>query len=1011
MKRKLLLCFTLTFMVGLSAMAQQRIITGKVTGGDDGLGLPQVSVLLKGTGTGVPTDADGNYRISVPNNNAVLVFSFIGYTTQELTVGARSVLNVVLQPSAQTLNEVVVVGFGSQSKALLTDNVASIGSESIKEIPTSGFQSALVAKAPGVQITQVNGKVEGSMKVIIRGLSSVSASQEPLYVIDGIEMSNQNESSIGANLNPLLGLNPNDIESIDILKDASAAAIYGAKATNGVVLITTKKGSRGQPTVTVSMSAGIQEATNLRDWLNAEQYIELLTESYMNRTGSTLEEAEDWVDNRLQRYQGDQDYRNIDNDWQSQAFQEGYVNDLSVSISAGNDKTTTFLSVAYHDNQGIVRGNSLDRISARANIENQLSDKFTMGLNMSISETTIDRIAGDNAFVTPGQAIAQIPVSPFFNLDGEPNNTTLYANFLLQDKHSFRQNVVKRTLGKLYGDYSIMDNLSFRSEFGIDIYDQRVDRNTGRLAPFQSTNGQSFASDTERILWNTNNYFTYDQGIGDAGNLNVVLGMTVIRSDRRTSSVTGDGFPTDDFRSVSSAATISAGTGTFTAWSQLSYFLRATYSHNNKYIFKGSIRRDGSSRFGSENRYGNFLALSGAWRISEEDFLSGNSTLSDLKLRASWGTNGNTPIQNFGNRGLFGGTSYNGVSGLAATQGENPRLKWEETSQIDFGVDFGFLDNKISGSIDYYVKNTEDLIFNDRLAFAAGIRGNPNHSVLRNIGSLKNSGVEIAINSVNIETNNLTWKSSFNIATNQNEIEELPGGNDIITARNIIREGEAINSFYLVEYGGVDPQTGDALYVLNTTNPDGSINRSTTTDFTQAQRVLAGNPIPDWIGGLTNTVTYREFDFAFTFQGQWGSSIYNGAGQFQETGFGNGLDNQDAVILNRWQEPGDITDIPRAVLFSNNGHSHSTRYLQSANFIRLRNVSLGYTLPASVLNNSGLKNVRVYFTGLNLLTFTNFRGYDPESTNDDANTNTNIGSTFYSAPAAKVYTLGLNITF
>jgi len=1000
----LLFCISIT-----SVLAQEKTISGTVT--DDSGSLPGVSIIIKGTTTGTETDFDGNYSIKV-NIGDVLVFSFVGMTTKEKTVGIPNVIDVVLIAD-NVLDEVVVVGYGTQSKRLLTDNVAKIDASQIGGISTPSLQGALIAKAPGVQITQINGKLEGGVKVIIRGLSSVSASQEPLYVIDGIEMNNRNISSIGANLNPMLSLNPNDIASIDILKDASATAIYGAKGTNGVILITTKRGKQGKSQISIDFSTSYGEPTNKRDWLNASQYEELLRESAFN-SGFFADQAESdaWVDGRLPRYQGDDDWRDLDTDWQEEAFQDSYVQDVNVSISGGNEKTTSFISGSYNDSEGIVRGNSLKRYSMRANIDHKVNKRFMLGLNSSYSSTIIDRIAGDNAFVTPLQAIAQIPTSAPYLSNGEPNPGTLYANFLLQDRHSFRKTAIRRILAKVFGDLEILPSLSFRSELGYDYLSQTVDRNTGRLAPFQSTNGQTFASDDGTEIISTNNYFTYNNSFSESSNLNIILGMSYTRLKNRTTSVTGDGFPTDDFRSISSAATISAGTGTFTNWAQVGYFARATYDYKNKYILKASIRSDASSRFGKDFRNGYFPAASVGWILSEEIFLQDADILSNLKLRASWGTNGNTPTDNFGSLGLYGGGGYNGVSGISFTQGENKDLKWEETTQTNVGIDFGFLNNRISGEIDYYIKKTDDLIFRDRVAFEAGIPGTIDHTVLKNIGNLENKGFEFVVNTVNIQTDNLTWKTSFNIATNDNKITNLPNGADLITGRNILREGEPINAFYMVEYAGVNSQTGDAEYFLNTENPDGTLNRGRTNDFSQAQRVILGNPNPDVIGGLSSTLNYKTIDFSFTFQGQWGASLFNNAGTFQETGFGNGLDNQDVYIYNnRWQNPGDITDVPQARLFNNNGHSNSSRYLQEADFIRLRNVTIGYSLPENVLEKMRMSKVRVYVSGLNLLTFTDYRGYDPESSSDDANTNTNVGNTFYSAPPAKVYTLGVNLTF
>lgn len=990
--------------------AQEKTVTGNITD-QDNVPLPGVNIVVKETTRGTQSDFDGNYAINA-SEGEVLIFSYLGQTTIERVVGSSSIINVQMQEDASQLEEVVVVGFGTQSKRLLTDNVAKIDSDQIGGISTPALQNALVAKAPGVQITQINGKLEGGVKVIIRGLSSVSASQEPLYVIDGIEMNNNNISSIQSNLNPLLAINPNDIESIDILKDASATAIFGAKGTNGVVLITTKRGKEGKSTISVDLSTSFGQPTNKRDWLNSDQYIELLQESAFNSPAfdfTTQAEADEWVDVRLQRYQGDQDYRNIDTDWQEEAFQNSFVRDANISFAGGTEKTKSFLSASYNNSDGIIRGNSLERISMRANIDHDINDWLDVGFNLGYTSTVIDRISGDNSFTTPLQAIAQVPTAPVFLSDGELNGSTLYANFLLQDKHSFRLTKRRRLLSKFFAELKLLESLKFKSEIGYDYLNQTVDRNTGRLAPFQSTNGQSFASDNGTEIISTNNYLTFNKLFGEHSNLDFVLGTNYTRFKNRASSVTGDGFPTDNFKSVSSAATISDGTGTFTNWAQISYFARATYDYKNRYILKASIRQDGSSRFGENNRFGYFPSGSLGWIISEENFLKESNTLSLLKFRASWGINGNTPIANFPSLGLYGGTNYNGQSGLEFTQGENPDLKWEETEQTNFGLDFGFANNRISGEIDYYVKKTKDLLFFTRVPFEAQL---PSAQVLQNIGNLENSGFEFVLNTTNIQTEDFTWKTSINFATNKNEITSLPNAEDQITGRNILREGEPINSFYMVEYAGVNAQTGDAEYVLNTENTDGTLNKGVTNDFSQAERVVVGNPNPDIIGGFSSTLNYKTIDFSFTFQGQWGAQLYNNAGQYQETGFGNGLDNQDEYIYNnRWQNPGDITDVPQARLFVNNGHSPSSRYLQDTDFVRLRNLTLGYSLPTPALDRLGMSRVRIYVSGLNLLTFTNYRGYDPESSNDDANTNTNVGNTFYSAPPAKVYTMGINLSF
>ena len=990
MKVKLL--FIMMFFIGISAFAQEKTVSGTVTDGAEAL--PGVSVTIKGTTTGTETDFDGKYSIKTKVGD-VLVYSYLGFKTVEKTVGTENVIDVSLKEDNNVLDEIVVVGFGSQSKRKLTDNVAKINSADIANVPNPSVINNIAGKAAGVQVSQGNGKVEAGLNVRVRGQASISAGSQPLYVLDGIPLINANESNNGAATNPLLTLSPNEIESIDILKDASSAAIYGSRGANGVVIITTKKGKEGKAKFSVNLSNGVSSRANSRDWLNAAQYIELFTESAQRSPFGDLSGA--FLEGRFDRYANGTDWRNlaVDTDWEDLALRDGYTRDADFSVSGGNATTTYFFSGAYNDTKGIVEGNNLERISSRLNIQHKLTDKFTAGMNMNFSRVDIDRIANDNAFVTPLQAIAQAPISPAFLDNGDPNPNTLYPNFLLQDKHAFYNTIIRRVTGRVFANYKIMDGLTFNTDFGYDLYNQSEDSFTGRLAPFQSTNGQAFASNVTTESINYSNYFSYDVKLPEDHDLNVVAGTEYNRSKRRFTSVTGTQFPTDDFQTINSAAEITAGAGSFTEFSFVSYFARATYSYKNKYLFKASVRRDGSSRFGKSTQFGTFSAFSGGWILSEEDFLKDNETISFLKLRASYGEVGNAEIGNFAALGLFQGVSYNQRPGIAPTQPGNSLLSWESSQQTDVGLEFGLLDSRITGEIAYYSKDTDGLLFASPLPGSSGAT-----SINRNIGRLRSKGLEFSFQTKNIVTDDLEWTTNFNIGQNDNEVVSLPDGNDVITGRNILREGEVTNAFYLIEYAGVDPANGDALYNLN----DGS--GGTTNDPNAAQRVIAGNPFPEWIGGLTNTVRYKDFDFSFTLQGEFGASIYNGGGRFQSAN-ADFFDNQSVDQLRRWQNPGDITDVPEARLFGGNGTAHSTRYLQDGDFIRLRNITLGYSLPQDVLTKIGFSNVRVYVSGFNLLTFTDFDGYDPESRSDAGG----VGQVFYSAPAAKTVSMGLNLTF
>jgi len=1019
MKKFLLLSFMLTFAFAFSeSWAQERTVSGKVTSVEDGETLPGVNVVLKGTTTGTVTDIDGNYKLTIPSDGGTLVFSFVGLATEEVEIGNRSVIDVQMTSDVQQLSEVVVVGYGTQSKKLLTGNVATIGGEEIQEVPNSSFQNTLVAKAAGIDITQDNGKVDGGINIRVRGQASISAGTQPLYVLDGIPLINDDESSNGATTNPLLTLSPNEIESIDILKDASAAAIYGARGSNGVVVITTKQGKAGKTNFNVNYSYGVSEPTNRIELLNGEEYIELYTEAWNNSFGEDADGVffapngqSDMIDilsgeNFFGFYGGNG--LDINTDWQDVMFQDGSVEDFSFSASGGDMKTQFFFSGAYNNTDGILRGNSLERFNIRSNISHYFTKKLKVGINLGYSRTFIDRVANDNAFVTPVQSIAQSPLVRAFDEDGEPNSETTYANFLRQDKYGSYETTVRRLTGKAFLEYQFIDFLRFNSDFAYDILNQTEDTYDGRLVPFQSTNGEAFWDNviTENYIFS--NYLTFDRQFADVHNVNVVVGTEINESKRRAQSITAIEFPTDDFQNPASGAEVTAGNGSITAYSFASLFARASYNYDGKYILKASIRRDGSSRFGSDERLGIFPAVSVGWIVSEESFLNNNSTISFLKLRGSYGLTGNAELGNFASRGLFQSASYNQRSGILLTQAPNNSLTWEETAQLDIGFEVGLLDSRISLEFDYYDKQTDGLLFEVPLVPSSGLI-----EINSNIGEIENKGVEVVLNTTNIQKNGFTWNTSFNIANNQTKVLSLPNDDaDVITGRNIIRTGENVSAFYLIEFAGADPDNGDALYVLNTENADGTIDRGTTNDPNEAERIVVGNPFPEVIAGLTNSINYKGFDVSFTFQGEWGASIYQGGGRFASAS-ADFLDNQTRDQLNRWQQPGDITDVPQARFLGGNGTANSTRYLREADFIRLRNATIGYTLPADITNRISLNSVRFYLTGINLLTFTDYtdggKGFDPESTSDVDTSNP--GNEFYSAPPARTISVGVNINF
>lgn len=994
MKNKLyLFTFTLSMLFLNLSNAQERSVSGVVTDAD-GLPIPGVSIILKGTSTGTETDFDGNFKINA-NTNQILVFSFIGLKKQELPA-TNTKMVVVLQEDTTIFNEVVIVGYGSQSKRRLTDNISKISSKDISEIPNPNFQNSLVAKAAGVQVTQTNGKVEGGFSVRIRGQASINAGSEPLYVLDGVIVNNSSESRNGAPINPLITLAASEIESVEILKDASSAAIYGARGSNGVVIITTKKGKAGKPQFSFNISNSISSPTKTLDWMSSREYVDYI----LNARENSGWPSEENVNNRFDRYSNGTDWRNaeIDTDWQSFIFRDGAVRDTDFSVSGGDDKTKYFFSTAFNETEGIIVGNNLDRFNSRFNVSSQVHERLNLGMNMSYARTNIDRIANDNAFVTPMQAIAQAPISPAFLSNGDPFSETLYPNFLLEDKYGFFNTQIRRLIGNLTAEIKIYDFLKFNSNFGYDNYQQQENQYRGRKTPFMSTDGYAYNSNVNTENFTFSNFFTFNKKYNTIHDLNIVVGNEIQKSTRRFSSVEGIRFPSDDFQNINSAAEISAGRGSIDEFAFQSLFSRISYSYDNKYLFKATLRRDGSSRFGQNSRFGTFPAISAGWVVSEESFIKKGKFLSFLKTRYSWGLTGNASIPNFAARELWSGAAYNQRPGIIATQPGNPNLTWEKSTQTDFGIEYGVLDNKIMMEFDFFNKTTNGLLFSLPLPNSTGFS-----DVFENVGKMETNGFEFLINTQNITKQDFSWTSSLNLTNIENRILELPNGNQDIVERQIIRRvGERLNSFYMVEFAGVDPNNGDALFYVN----DGTPSRETTNNYNEANRVLAGRSDPNWYAGLTNTFTYKNIDFSFTFQGEWGASVYNNGGRFQSAN-GDWFDNQTRDQLNSWTTPGQITNIPQARLGDGNGTQHSTRYLERTDFIRLRNINIGYRFSKKFVESLGISSLRMYVSGINLLTFTNFSGYDPEVRDDTGG----IGEVFYSAPQAKTVSFGINVNF
>ncbi|MDR6563476.1 MULTISPECIES: TonB-dependent receptor [unclassified Arcicella] len=1020
MNKRLLFINLLLFLgCSLSMIAQDRRITGKVTAASDGSALPGVTVQVKGVSKGTQTDASGSYSLSVSNNQKTVVFSFVGFTSQEITIGSKSIIDVQLVEDAKSLEEVVVVGYGTQKKTNLTGNVASITGKSIENLPVISAEQAIQGRAAGVFIESGNGKVGQGIKMRIRGSSSVSAGNNPLYIVDGIPITSTDQSTTGGPTNPIADINFNDVESIEILKDASAAAIYGSRGSNGVVILTTKKGKAGKTNFNINYFSGISEATGHREFLNTAQYVELFTEARVNAgysvsggetrfTRYALGERERWADPTSAKY--------TSTNWEDQVLRKGSVNQFDINISGGNDKTKFYASGSYSKQEGIIVKNSFERLSTRLNLDHKASDKISIGINASLARSFNTRLSNDNAFSTPMQIIALAPMSPVIDprtgdYTDSYNNAviTQYYNPLLSIKYTDNNTEVYRSIGNIYGQWNILPTLFFRTEYGYDMLfqseDQYYGKETVRNNP-TATYGEAYKSNTNIFNYNTNNFLSFNQIFNQKHDLQALVGMSYQQSKRNYIDATARSFPSDSYKMISSGAVKADANSAERMFTFLSYFSRVNYKFDNKYLLSLSGRLDASSRFGSNNRYGFFPAASVGWILSEEEFLKDIRQISLLKVRGSYGITGNAEIANFPSLALYSAAyGYAGTPGQRAVQLPNPDLKWEKTAQTDIGLEIGLFNNRLSFEADYYTKHTSDLLLNVNVPGTSGYS-----TLLKNIGDLENKGWEFVVRTDN-SFGDLKWKASVNAATNKNKILNLEG--QVITGGFLNRavEGQPLGVFFGPEYAGVDPANGDAIYYKNTKNSDGSVDRSTTNDVNQAQYTVIGNPNPKWIGGITNEFSYKGVDFSFTFQGVYGNDVYNGAGKFMSAN-GEFYDNQTIDQLNRWKKPGDITNVPQARYLPDvaNGTAESSRYLQDASYTRLKTVTIGYTFPKEIVNKLKLSKLRVYATANNLLTFTKYTGWDPE-VNTDYLGGVAAGNDFYSAPQPKTITAGLTIGF
>ncbi|MDD4644450.1 MAG: TonB-dependent receptor [Bacteroidales bacterium] len=983
-----------------NGFAQNVTITGQVTD-DQKSPIIGASVVLLGTTVGNATDVDGNYQINkAPAGKFTIKASSLGFksVTKEINLVNNQTItvNFVLAADVMNMEEMVIVGYGTNRKRNITSSISSIKAAELANISVPSFEAALQGRSSGVQVTSDNGLAGAPVTLRIRGTSSLSASSQPLYVVDGVPMiaGNYGASGFADGTNSLSLINPADIESIEVLKDASAAAIYGSRSANGVVLITTKSGVEGKSEINVGYYAGVTDVTHRLDLLSGSEYLRMAKMAWANTPGKD-------TSNDYQAFyaalpfgitRGMADSTNTDR--LDEMLRLGAVQEANFNIRGGNQKTTYYVGLTYRDDKGVIINNAFTRASGHIDLLHKATDKFTVGAKMIWTNTMNHRVQTGWAGGLGTAQSRSLPIMPVRNADGTFFAARSGTNPIAYENNTEYVQDATSIMANIFGDYKFTKWLKFRTEYALTDMFQRESRWIGTI-----TQETDWAQDRRVNVnnWYTNNYLSFDKTFSDVHAVTAMIGTSAEKSYQRDAEFSAEELANPTLHNPGSG-TKKAGTAYEGGFSFLSYFFRTNYAYNDKYLLSMSIRRDGSSRFGPDNRFGWFPAASVGWIISDESFMKGVPVSSFLKLRGSVGMTGNASIGNYSYFGSYYSTQYNGESGIGTGNIANPDLGWEKVSQIDFGLDWGILGGRISGGFDWYKKLTTDMLLNVNIPETSG-----SSTVTRNVGSMLNRGIEFFITSNNL-TGALIWKTELNLARNYNEILDI--NNQIIAGEtygnNFAQEGYPIGAWRLVQWAGIDPLTGDELFINQETGEK-------TNEYNYARdAIVTGNPYPTFFGGMNNILSWKNFDMNIMFTWAVGQDVYRDDAKFLEGGF-DGNWNQTTKVLDAWTPENTNTDVQRLTWQPDNRNYNTTRYLEDASYLRLKDLTIGYNLPASFTSKIKVKNVRVYFKGQNIWTLTNFTGWDPE-VNRDASGNTTQGVTYLSPPQIKTIMFGINLT-
>lgn len=1006
------LIYVVLLFVGQSVLAQTgkdsippNAVAGLVLDAKNQQPLAGAVVQLKEFSVDVITDKNGRFLLkSVTRFPVTIIVSFVGYERLEQTVNDRTV-QLSLHAKAGDLNEVVVVGYGTQKRSDLTGSVAKINPTELKRIPVASFDAQLQGASPGLQVISNSGVPGEAAFVRVRGTTSINSSSDPLYIIDGVFLNNnslQTTNLGGRTTSPLADINPADIESIEVLKDAAATAIYGSRGANGVIIVTTKKGSfNTKPKVTLNISGGWVEAdkSTLADlasgpetatlaneyWINSGKDNPALNRTFANRPFRPVSEGGSGLPEDQPTYNRLTDL-----------LRKGRVQDYNLALDGGSNTSRYYLGVGFTDQDAFFKVIGFNRIGVKFNFDQKLTDKISFGLTNNFSRSYRNQArTGDGPQVSLwNSAISSATYSPKFAEDGTSVGSD--NTYILMENYDVNTKSI-RYVGSAFLDATIVKGLKFRSSFSLDYntYDESQYWNS-KTSIGRAANGQAISALSQNNTWINEQTLTYQTKFGDHG-LSVLAGNTIQSSDLSYTYAEGRGFANDQYKLISSAS-IQTSSESYTKFSLASFFGRIGYNYNSKYFAEATLRSDGSSKFGQNKQWGYFPAFSVGWRVKEESFLKDLSWLNELKLRASYGLTGNqSGIDNFASRGLWsGGSSYADIAGtplpgIGPRQLGNENLSWEKTAQTDIGVDIAFYNNRFTVTADWYRKYTSGILLQQPLPSSSGFE-----SYWENVGEVSNQGWELNLTSVNLNERNFSWRTSLNISGNRNRIEKLP--TDITRYTRdwvILKEGYSMNSFWLYNQLYVDTKTGNAVF-------EGQEDGLTVED-----RKIMNSFYPKFYGGISNSFTVKQFDLSFLFSFQSGNYSLNLQRYFRERNplSGGVLTN----LSNRWQKEGDITDMPRLTSVGNNySLDQNSRYLEDASFLRLRQLSIGYTVPLKWLQPLKLKNARVYAVATNVFLLTKYTG-DPESNVTSDPTAQGIGS-FGTPPQPRGFQFGLNLT-